>query len=126
MFKDKKARKAIDVILTEIGFVKGYWLKFQPDITSTSPTLKDQLDEMYENIENLIEKQDLILKHLNLEYVPASEIMEPARLEPVVVATIDTTPKPKKKRKAKKAVSWYDSTPFDTPVKKRGRPRKST
>lgn len=34
-------------------------------------------------------------------------------------------PKPRKKRKAKKVASFYDSSPYDMPVKKRGRPRKT-
>jgi len=75
-----------------------------------------------ESNEYMAEKIEAILNHLGLRFEPA--VME-VKFEDAKLVPIAKESKPKKKRKAKKEVSWYDSTPFDTPVKKRGRPRKS-
>lgn len=108
MFKDKKAREAIEQIRYELAYTGTHW--DTPFRQSGTPLFK-----------LLNEKLDLILKHLELRYVPESSENKPARLEKL---TIVSTPS------QWDIMNYCDSggvvvtTAGTTPKKKRGRPRK--
>lgn len=78
MFKDKKARKAIELIHVLIGLEHDGkreidWGLIASAVPVENPTLKERIIDVERKV-------DLILDHLNLEYVPEKEVIEEPKL----------------------------------------------
>lgn len=73
MFKDKKAREAIEALMTLVGAVPK--IDWEADKTVAGDR------KLADEFRFLNSKIDLILNHLNLTYIPETEKKEAARLE---------------------------------------------
>jgi hypothetical protein len=122
MFKDKEARRAIDFLRQRLGYSNSYFNRLDESGYKEDFKLESLPNNVAIICKNLDIKLNLILNHLNLEYISETEKKEPAKL---VVKTLThnaplepldglllcdvsdsyrvPTPKPKRKNTKKKS-----------------------